>query len=259
MKRKPRISFVERPSPNFNDRKGESVQFLVIHCTEMATAEAAIERLCDPATQVSAHYVVDEQGTVYRLVAEDKRAWHAGVSYWDGKTDLNSSSVGIEIANPGEVPYPQAQMDAVIALSRDIVNRYNIRSSYIVAHSDIAPDRKQDPGALFDWQAFSASNLGVWPNPSQVDYNTSAKWTQQDLQAALIKLGFRPTIDQPTLITAFQRHFQPEVFKTPTQVGTADAEGKARLACLVRRKTISDALRKRSTSKRKSNTRRRKR
>jgi N-acetylmuramoyl-L-alanine amidase len=130
-----------------------------------------------------------------------------------------------------------------MALSRDIVKRYKIRSFYIVAHSDIAPDRKQDPGELFDWQSLSANNLGVWPTPTQGDENTSAGWGKQQIQKALIKLGYRPTIDQPTLITAFQRHFQPEVFKTPAQVGTANAETKARLACLVRRKTIADAMR----------------
>jgi N-acetylmuramoyl-L-alanine amidase len=254
MTKQPRLTFVERPSPNFNDRKGQSVQFLVIHCTAMATAEAAIERLCDPATQVSSHYVVDEQGSVYRLVAEENRAWHAGVSFWDGKTDLNSSSIGIEIANPGDAPYPQAQMDAVIALSNDIVNRHKIRSFYVVAHSDIAPDRKQDPGEQFNWQSLSANNLGVWPIPTQGDYKTSAAWGQKDLQRALVKFGYRPTLDQPTLLTAFQRHFQPEVFKTPAQVGIADAETKGRLACLNRRKNIADAMRRRTTSKRRKKT-----
>ncbi len=247
-----RLTFVERPSPNFNDRKGQSIQFLVIHCTAMATAEAAIERLCDPATQVSAHYVVDEQGTVYRLVAEENRAWHAGVSYWDGKSDLNFSSIGIEIANPGDAPYPQAQMDAVMALSNDIVNRHKIRSFYVVAHSDIAPNRKQDPGEQFNWQSLSANNLGVWPVPTQGDYKTSAKWAQKEVQSALVKLGYRPTLDQPTLLTAFQRHFQPDVFKTPTEVGIANVETKARLACLIRRKNIADAMRQRTSSKRRS-------
>jgi len=259
MKKQPRITFVERPSPNFNDRKGESVQFLILHYTGMATAEAAIQRLCDPATQVSAHYVVDEEGTVYRLVAESNRAWHAGVSFWDGKTDLNSSSIGIEIANSGTEAYPKAQMDAVIALSRDIVNRNKIRSFYVIGHSDIAPDRKQDPGEYFDWQSLSANNLGVWPIPTQADRNASAAWGTTELQAGLVKLGYRPTLDQPTLISAFQRHYQQNVFfKTPAGNGIADTDTKALLACLLRRKTIADAMRKRSGSKRPNNTRRRK-
>lgn len=244
------LTFVERPSPNFNDRNDQPIQFLVIHCTAMATAEDALQRLCDPASKVSAHYVVDEQGTVYRLVAEENRAWHAGVSYWDGKSDLNTSSIGIEIANPGDAPYPQAQMDAVIALSNDIVNRHKIRAFYVVGHSDIAPNRKQDPGEQFNWQSLAANNLGVWPVPTQGDYKSSATWTEKEVQRALVKFGYRPTLDQQTLLTAFQRRFQPDVFKTPNNVGVADVETKARLACLVRRKNISDAMRKRATRKR---------
>jgi N-acetylmuramoyl-L-alanine amidase len=249
-KSKVSASFVDRPSPNFNDRKGEAVQFLVLHYTSMATAEAAIQRLCDPASGVSSHYVIDEQGVIYRLVGEDKRAWHAGVSYWDGKTDLNSTSVGIEIANPGDAPYPKAQMDSVIALSRDIVRRHKIRSFYVVGHSDIAPDRKQDPGEFFDWQLLAGQSLGVWPQPTAADYKNSAKWDDQALAKVLAKLGYRATIELPTLVTAFQRHFQPEVFKAPapagTKIGTADGETKARLACLLRRKNIADGRRRRS-------------
>lgn len=244
---RPRLTFVERPSPNFNDRKGQSVQILVIHCTAMATAEAAIERLCDPASQVSSHYVVDEKGIVYRLVAEENRAWHAGVSYWDGKSDLNSSSIGIEIANPGDAPYPQAQMDAVIALSKTIVNRHKIRSFNIVAHSDIAPDRKQDPGEQFNWPSLAANSLGVYPVPTPGDYKTSAGWTDKEVHNALVKIGYRPTLDQKTLLTAFQRRFQPDVFQTPANIGIADLETKARLACLVRRKNIADAMRQRAS------------
>lgn len=250
MTKRPKLAFVDRPSPNFNERNGQAIQFLVIHCTAMATAEDAIQRLCDPASKVSAHYVVDEAGTVYRLVAEENRAWHAGISYWDGASDLNSSSIGIEIANPGDAPYPQAQMDAVIALSNAIVNRHKIRSFHIVAHSDIAPNRKQDPGEQFNWQLLSANNLGVWPVPTQGDYTTSAKWAEKEVQNALVKFGYRPTLDQLTLLTAFQRRFQPDVFKTPSQVGTADVETKARLACLVRRKNIADAMRERTSNKR---------
>lgn len=243
-KKKTRVlSMIDRPSPNFNDRKGAAVQFLVLHYTSMATAEAAVERLCDPASGVSSHYVVDEQGVIYRLVGEDKRAWHAGVSFWDGHSDLNSSSVGIEIANTGDAPYPQAQMDAVIALSAEIVKRHGIRSFYVVGHSDIAPDRKQDPGELFDWLALSQKGLGVWPVPAAVDYKTAASWDEKTTVANLARLGYRSTVDGTLLITAFQRHYQPEVFKNKSQVGTADGETKARLACLLRRKKIADGRR----------------
>jgi N-acetylmuramoyl-L-alanine amidase len=249
MIKKPKLKFVERPSPNFNSRNGASVIFLVLHYTAMDTAEAAIERLCDPKSEVSSHYVIDEKGAIYRLVDEENRAWHAGVSFWDVKTDLNTTSIGIEIANPGNIPFPKEQMDAVISLSRDIVNRYKIKASYVVAHSDIAPDRKQDPGELFDWQGLSAFNLGVWPQPASVDYNTSKNWAQTDVQTAIAKLGFRPTVDYKDLVTAFQRHWEQEVFKTQNNVGTADVEMNARLACLVRRKAISDGVRMRLTRK----------
>lgn len=246
MTKRPRLTIVDRPSPNFNDRKGESVRFLVLHYTAMATAEDAIQRLCDPSTGVSAHYVVGEDGTVYRLVAEENRAWHAGISFWDGATDINSSSVGIEIANTGDAPYPEAQMKSVIALSKAIVNRHKIRSFNVVGHSDIAPDRKPDPGELFDWQWLAAAGLGVWPVPTQADYKLSAGWTDADVKKALVKVGYRSTIDQRVLVTAFQRHFQPELFQTPAKVGIADLETKARLACLVRRKTIADAMRQKA-------------
>ena len=250
MRKRTLTNFVERPSPNFSERNGEAVEFLVLHYTAMATAEAAIERLCDPAAQVSSHYVVDEQGVVYRLVSEDKKAWHAGISYFDGNTDLNFSSVGIEIANPGNVPFPKAQMDAVIALSRDIVKRHNIRSFYIVGHSDIAPERKPDPGELFDWPLLAANNLGVWPSPTAQDYKTSASWGDAETLRALNRFGYKPGVSLKVLLTAFQRRFQPEVFKSPARVGTADADTKARLACLVRRKNIADAMRRSKTRRR---------
>jgi N-acetylmuramoyl-L-alanine amidase len=248
MKKRSNLKFVDRPSPNFNDRKGQSVQFLVIHDTAMPTTEDALKRLTDPTTEVSAHYVVDEQGTIYRLVAEENRAWHAGVSYWDGKTDLNTTAIGIEIANPGEAPYPQAQMDAVIALSRDIVARHKIRPSYVVAHSDIAPDRKQDPGEQFDWKGLAAFNLGVLPAPTQGDYDKSKSWGAKEVTQGLAKLGYRPEaprFELNVLLTAFQRHFHEEVFQTPDQVGKVDVETNARLANLIRRKAISDGMLKR--------------
>ena len=249
MPTKPRLTFVDRPSPNFNERKGVAPQILVLHYTAMATAEAAIQRLCDPAAQVSSHYVIDEQGGIYRLVGEDKRAWHAGVSYWDGQTDLNTSSIGIEIANPGDVPFPKAQMDAVTALCRDIVKRHKMRAIHVVAHSDIAPDRKQDPGELFDWQGLAANGVGVFPSPSIVDYQASASWDAAALQSNLTRLGYRSGLDLTILLSAFQRHFHQDVFKTPAAVGSPDRETKARLANLVRRKAIADGLRARTNGK----------
>ncbi|MDR3616522.1 MAG: N-acetylmuramoyl-L-alanine amidase [Candidatus Obscuribacterales bacterium] len=238
------LTFIDRPSPNFNSRGSATVQFLVLHYTAMDTAEAAIQRLCDATIKdrVSAHYVIDEAGNIYRLVQNNQRAWHAGVSFWDGKTDLNSSSIGIEIANPGNIPYPAAQMEAVKALSKSLIAEFKIRPSYVVAHSDIAPDRKEDPGELFDWKGLSTSGIGVWPTPAKVDYDRSASWQDTDVAKFLSKLGFQSTVAPKVLITAFQRHFHQEVFATPATVGIADNETKARLACLVRRKAIADGI-----------------
>lgn len=243
---KPRITFVERPSPNFNDRKGQAISFLIIHYTAMDSAEAAIQRLCDPKTEVSSHYVVAKDGVIYRLVDEENRAWHAGISSWDGHSDLNSSSIGIEIDNNGEEPFNKVQMDVVIALCRDIIARRKIRTFYVIGHSDIAPDRKEDPGQLFDWVG---SNLGMMAAPADIDYKSSASWTDAQVLQKLTLLGYAAHNDLKTLVTAFQRHWQQEIFATPEKVGAPDAETKARLASLLRRKAISDGIRKSRESK----------
>ncbi len=141
-------------SPNFNERIGyDAAVMIVLHYTGMQSAEAALKKLCDPAAEVSAHYVIDEDGTTYQLVDENKRAWHAGVSEWNGETDINSASIGIELVNPGHEfgyrEFPPAQMESLATLCKDIMSRHDIGS--ILGHSDIAPGRKQDPGELFDW------------------------------------------------------------------------------------------------------------
>ena len=139
---------------------------LVLHYTGMPSAAAALARLCDPGAKVSAHYLVDEDGTVQALVAEQNRAWHAGVSFWRGATGLNDRSIGIEIVNPGHEfgyrPFPPAQMQAVRELCRGILARWPIPARNVVAHSDIAPNRKQDPGELFDWRGLAAAGIGLW-------------------------------------------------------------------------------------------------
>ncbi len=159
------------PSPNFNDRK-HPLDMLVFHYTGMETGQAALERMCDPEAEVSAHYMIWEDGRVVQLVGEDKRAWHAGVSSWKGETDLNSRSIGIEIVNgghdwplPGDrlPPYPEAQIDALIKLSHGILERWDIPQQRIVGHSDIAPARKQDPGEHFPWAKLSRYGIGLWP------------------------------------------------------------------------------------------------
>ncbi len=154
----------EYTSPNFNDRIGDDApEMIVIHYTGMQSAAAALERLCDPAAEVSAHYVIDEDGVTYKLVEEENRAWHAGVSQWDGERDINSASIGIELVNPGHEfgyrGFPSAQMEALATLCKDIMSRHDIKT--VLGHSDVAPERKQDPGELFDWSWLA--NTGV-PN-----------------------------------------------------------------------------------------------
>jgi len=144
-------------SPNFGERRGghDQPSMIIIHYTDMETGKAALERLCDPEFEVSAHYVIEENGDIYQLVEEDQRAWHAGVSEWDGESDINSASIGIELVNPGHShgyrEFPDAQIAALIALTQDIRTRYDISISRILGHSDVAPERKQDPGSLFPW------------------------------------------------------------------------------------------------------------
>lgn len=143
-------------SPNFNERAGgQAPSMIIIHYTDMKTGEEALERLCDPATEVSAHYVIEEDGRLFQLVEDDKRAWHAGVSEWDGQTDINSASIGIELVNPGHShgyrPFPDVQIAVLIGLCRGLMAKYNIPLDRILGHSDVAPGRKVDPGELFPW------------------------------------------------------------------------------------------------------------
>ena len=157
-----------RPSPNHGDRKGRVVDALVLHYTGMKTADAALARLCDAAAEVSSHYLVDEGGGVFQLVPEARRAWHAGRSFWQGERDLNAVSIGIEIANAGQdgglPPFPDVQIEAVIALCQDILVRHDIPAARVLAHSDIAPGRKIDPGPQFAWARLAAAGVGVWPS-----------------------------------------------------------------------------------------------
>src|SRR5271156_4492223 len=162
-------SIREKLSPNHDERPADGqVDMLILHYTGMRTAQAAIERLCDPEARVSSHYVVDEDGEVIRLVPEERRAWHAGVSYWRGHDTLNDRSIGIEIVNPGHEwgyrDFPALQMAAVCELCLSILARHPIPARNVVAHSDIAPDRKQDPGELFDWAGLAANGVGLWPD-----------------------------------------------------------------------------------------------
>ena len=214
----------ERPSPNHGPRRGGApVDMLIIHYTGMDSAAAALDRLCDPASEVSAHYMVDEDGAVWRLVPEDRRAWHAGRSFWAGESDINSRSIGIELVNPGHGPdyrpYPDAQMTALEQLCHGILSRFPIHSHFVLGHADVAPGRKQDPGELFDWRRLAAAGIGLWPdNPVPADPGAFA--------ADMRRFGYADAL--PDAIAAFQQHFRP------TDVtGIADAETRAILRALV--------------------------
>jgi N-acetylmuramoyl-L-alanine amidase len=195
----------------------------------MPSAAAALERLCDPAAKVSAHYLIDEDGSVIALVPEHARAWHAGVSAWLGHTGLNDRSIGIELVNPGHEwgyrAFPEPQYQACIALCQAIVQRWPIPARRVLAHSDIAPARKQDPGELFDWPRLAAAGIGLWPSGGE-----GAPRDVATLQAQLARFGYgvprHGQLDQATelVITAFQRHFRPLRVD-----GVADHETLARL------------------------------
>ena len=163
------LNITDAPSPNFDNRRAPP-DMIVLHYTGMKTGEDALARLRDPAAKVSAHYMVEEDGRVFALVPEERRAWHAGVSFWKGETDINAVSIGIEIVNPGHEhgyrDFPDAQIEAVIALLTDIRTRWTIPDARILGHSDVAPERKEDPGELFPWKALHAAGHGLWAEPS---------------------------------------------------------------------------------------------
>src|SRR6516165_26410 len=203
----------ERPSPN-HDSRGEPVHIdmLVLHYTGMKTAGEAIGRLCDPAARVSAHYVIEEDGTIWRLVPEARRAFHAGRSCWAGRSDLNHVSIGIEIANPGHEwgyhPFPEDQMAALERLCRDVLERRPIPPHRVVGHSDIAPDRKTDPGELFDWPRLARAGVGIWPAPSLRP--PAASFERGRVIADLGTIGYcTQRVAEEPVIAAFQRRFRP--------------------------------------------------
>lgn len=225
---------IAAPSPNFDARPGR-IDCLVFHYTGMADAAAALARLCDPVAKVSSHYLLDEDGTVYALVAEEHRAWHAGVSFWRGADNLNDGSIGIEIVNPGHEwgyrPFPPAQIESVTALCLDILSRHDIPARNIVGHSDVAPDRKQDPGELFPWEALAAAGVGLWPGGADAGSGPGG-WHADHVRAGLAAVGYDvgdvSDAGLATLLVAFQRHWRPEAV-----TGAADAGTVARLERLL--------------------------
>jgi N-acetylmuramoyl-L-alanine amidase len=249
---------VERPSPNHDARPDGAVDMLVLHYTGMRTAEEALARLCDAQAHVSAHYTIDRDGCIYRHVPEDRRAWHAGISYWAGEPNVNARSVGIELVNPGHefgyIPYSGTQIAALIELARGILARHSIRPQRVVGHSDVAPSRKMDPGELFPWGQLAREGIGLFPSlvTASAASGSSHKLEDQRLiggigrqgtvtredarasseeksvQQMLAEFGYGvpPDVDWSLehVIRAFQRHFRPSKID-----GIADDET---LACL---------------------------
>jgi len=252
------IQIVDRPSPNF-DARTRPIDLVVLHYTGMQSAEIAIERLIDPKpvagkypgpwqnpdidpeaplSRVSTHYVVDEAGVVHRLVAEENRAWHAGVSSWEGEADVNQRAIGIEIVNGGhdfDLPdFTAPQIDTVIALLEDILDRWpSLTPARVVGHSDIAPERKLDPGEKFPWKRLADAGVSIWPAANHPPISDDDIVGHVQAQLALIGYGVKATgaMDATTkaALLAFQRRFRPTLID-----GVADEETRALLAGVVR-------------------------
>lgn len=213
------LLIISAPSPNFDARDPlVPLRYVVLHYTGMQSGKEALARLCDPAAKVSAHYMIEEDGRVFALVDEAARAWHAGKSFWRGETDLNSASIGIELVNPGHEfgyrAFPSGQIDALVELLQDIVARHGVDPRLaLLAHSDIAPQRKQDPGELFPWRKLAEQGFGPWPDtPEHLRPATACS----DAQAMLRAIGYdcpnSGIYDGPTraALMAFQRRYDPE-------------------------------------------------
>ena len=199
------------PSPNFGRRRhGRGPDMVVLHHTAMRDAASALARLCDPAAEVSCHYLIDERGHIFRLVDEALRAWHAGAGRWGRVEDVNSHSIGIELANPGPLkghpPYAAPQMDALELLLGDILKRHRIAPQAVIAHSDMAPGRKADPGAGFDWRRLALRGLSVWCAPGEQHKPDEAAFLEQ-----AAAFGYPVGEDIPThaILDAFRLRFRP--------------------------------------------------
>lgn len=205
------LTIAPHPSPNHDARPpGQAVEILLLHYTGMPGAAEALDRLCDPSAKVSAHYLIDEDGSIWELVAEHRRAWHAGLAEWRGRGDVNARSIGIELVNPGHEwgyrAFPGAQTASLVALCREILARHPIPRRQVLGHSDVAPLRKEDPGELFDWAGLAAAGIGLWPRaapPIEPDEALARR------QLAGFGYGYLDQ-DLPAVLRAFQRHFRPQ-------------------------------------------------
>jgi N-acetylmuramoyl-L-alanine amidase len=220
------MQITDTPSPNWDER-ALPVSMVVLHYTGMQTGAEALARLCDAQAKVSAHYLVDEDGTVTRMVAEHKRAWHAGKSYWRAITDVNSASIGIELVNPGHEwgyrPFPEAQMEALIPLLHGIIQRHDVPRANVVGHSDVAPARKDDPGELFDWELLARYRLAL-PRP---ELRVASPYANDGaFYLALERFGY-DIADGIAAVRAFQRRWRPATID-----GVIDGETSAILFAL---------------------------
>ena len=230
------MRFLDRPSPNHDERPAaRAIDMLVLHYTGMADRESALARLCDPTARVSAHYLVDEDGTCYRLVAEERRAWHAGISSWRGESDINDRSVGIELVNPGHDigyrPFPEAQMVRLTELAVELTARLAIPAEGILAHADVAPTRRADPGELFDWPRLASAGVGCWPpEPPPSPWDNDIEGLQDKLSTIGYAVGAPGIFDAATraAVIAFQRHY----VRTRTD-GEVDGRTFARIEALL--------------------------
>jgi len=215
-----------------HDEREAPIDMLILHYTGMTTAAAALDRLCDPDARVSAHYVIEEEGTVWQLVEEERRAWHAGVSRWRGAPLVNGRSIGIELVNPGHEfgyrPFPAAQIDALIALCHGILARHAIPPRHVLGHADVAPARKEDPGELFPWQSLAAEGIGLWPTSAP-----EADFAWPAMARGLAAFGYDVGAGEPgdpalrLALIAFQRHWRQRLCD-----GQPDRESAALLAGL---------------------------
>ncbi|MFC7537456.1 N-acetylmuramoyl-L-alanine amidase [Sphingomonas sp. GCM10030256] len=221
------VEMINRPSPN-HDERVLPVSMIVLHYTGMPDCGGALDRMTSPDAKVSAHYCIDEDGTIFQLVDEDRRAWHAGKSFWRGVRDVNSASVGIEIVNPGHEfgyrPFPDEQIAALIPLVAAIKDRHGIGRGNVVAHSDIAPARKEDPGELFPWEALAKRRLAL---PSPTRNLIDPFWPDAAFLLALERFGYDVT-DGTKAVIAFQRRFRPDRID-----GIIDGECRAKLLALL--------------------------
>jgi N-acetylmuramoyl-L-alanine amidase len=236
------MSLLSAPSPNFDQRRGPP-DMIVLHYTGMQSGEAALARLCDPEAKVSAHYLIEEDGRVFQLVPEERRAWHAGVSFWKGERDVNAVSVGIELVNPGHDfgyrDFPAVQIDALIGLLDAVRSRWTIPNGRILGHSDVAPERKIDPGERFPWKRLAEDGHGLWLEPAAAPGAPLGLGDEGAgvfaLQAGLTRMGYDSApsgqydAHTETVVRAFQRHWRPARID-----GVADGETRARLVHLLR-------------------------